>query len=129
MRLSGKLAVDAAGVAFSGPAEIEATDPKAFAAWVEGRAAPAQSELKPLRLRGDVTLSSEKFAIERLNAEFARRPVTGRLVYTFAAGDRAAGIEAELTTPELDIDAALGFGKALLAGSNLQRPQRHGHQC
>lgn len=121
--MSGQLAVGAEGVAFTGPAEIEATDPKAFAAWIEGRAAPKQSELKPLRLRGDVTLSSEKLGIERLQADFDRKPVSGRLIYSFAAGKRAAKLEAALTTPELDVDTALGFGKALLAGSNLQRPQ------
>jgi hypothetical protein len=123
VRLSGRLAVDDAGVVFTGPAEIEATDPKVFAAWIEGRAAPEQGELRPLRLRGEVTLSGEKLAVERLNAEFERKAVTGRLVYAFAAGNRAAKLEAELTAPELDIDAALGFGKALLSGSNLERPQ------
>jgi large subunit ribosomal protein L24 len=123
VRLSGRLAVDASGVAFTGPADIDATDPNTFAAWVEGRAPPEKSEMKPLRLRGDVTLSSEKLGIERLNAQLDRKAVTGRLIYAFATGNRGARLEAVLTAPELDVDAALGFGKALLAGSNLQRPQ------
>ncbi len=117
------LAADGAGVAFTGPADIETGDPKALAAWVEGRAAPAQSELRPLQVRGDVTMSNEKLAITRLTAEFERKPLSGRLLYAFAAGNRPARLEAELAAPELDIDAALAFGKALLAGSNLQRPQ------
>ena len=122
VRLSGHLAVDADGAAFTGPAEVAATDPKAFAAWVEGRAAPAQSDLRPLRVRGDVTLSGARLAIDRLNAEFEHKAVTGRIVYIFAAGQSPARLEAELNAPALDVDAALGFGKALLAGSNLQRP-------
>jgi uncharacterized protein involved in outer membrane biogenesis len=117
VRLSGHLAVDATGAAFNGPAEIAATDPKAFAAWVEGRAEPAQSDMRPLRVRGDVTLSNEKLAIEGLNAQFERKAVTGRLVYAFAAGKSPARLEAELNAPELDVDAAYGFGKALVAGS------------
>jgi uncharacterized protein involved in outer membrane biogenesis len=123
VRLSGELAADAAGVAFAGPADIEAGDPRALAAWVEGRVAPEQSDLRPLHLRGDLTVSGEKLAIERLTAEFERKPVSGRLLYAFAAGTRPARLEAELAASQLDIDAALEFSKALLAGSNLQRPQ------
>ena len=85
MRLSGHLAVGADGVAFTGPAEIKANDPKALAAWLEGRGEAAQGDLRPLRLRGDVTLGSDKIAVERLSAEFDRKTVTGRLAYVFAA--------------------------------------------
>jgi len=122
VRLSGELAAAGAGVAFSGPADLEIGDPKALAAWVEGRPVPEQNELRPLRLRGDMTVSNEKLAIEGLTAEFERKPLSGRLLYAFAAGSRTR-LEAELAAPELDIDAAMAFGKALLAGSNLQRPQ------
>src|SRR5690606_1030594 len=44
VRLSGHLAVDKNGVAFSGPAEIDANDPKMLAAWLEGQA----DKVKPL---------------------------------------------------------------------------------
>lgn len=43
-RLSGHLAVGADGVVFTGPAEIEAGDPKTLAAWLEGREDGAQSD-------------------------------------------------------------------------------------
>jgi uncharacterized protein involved in outer membrane biogenesis len=122
VRLSGHLAVGAGGVAFSGPAEIDAGDPKVLAAWLEGRAENAQGDLRPLSLRGEVTLGSEKVAVERLKAEFDRKTIAGRLAYVFAAGTRPAKLDAELNAPELDIDAALGFGNALLAGSNIERP-------
>ena len=36
-RLSGHLALGDAGVAFTGPAEIRLSDPKALAAWLQGR--------------------------------------------------------------------------------------------
>lgn len=122
VRLSGHLAVAADGVAFTGPAEIDTTDPKALAAWLEGRSGPAQSEMRPLSLRGEVTLASEKVAVERLKAEFERKTVAGRMAYVFAAGNRVAKLDAELNAPELDIDAALAFGNALLAGSKIERP-------
>ena len=60
-------------------------------------------------LRGDLTLASDRIAVERLDAQFDRRDVTGRFDYVFAAGDRPARLDAALKAPELDIDAALGF--------------------
>src|SRR6185437_12492969 len=91
VRLSGRLAVDAAGVTFTGPAAIDAGDPRKFAAWLAGQPEPAKGPARPLQLRGEMTLGSEKIAIERLQAKFDR-------------------------------DAALGFSKALLAGSSIERP-------
>ena len=123
VRLSGRLAVGGDGVAFTGPAQIDSSDPRTLALWLEGRGETAQADLRPLSLRGDVTLASDKVAVERLRAEFDRKPVTGRLAYFLAAGDRPARLDAELTAPELDLDAALGFGRALLAGTTLERPR------
>jgi large subunit ribosomal protein L24 len=122
VKLSGHLVVASDGVNFSGPAELEASDPKVLAAWLEGRADVTQGDLRPLTLRGDVTLGSDKIAIERLQAAFDRKTVAGRLVYMFASGNRPAKLDAALNAPELDIDAALGFGNALLAGSKVERP-------
>lgn len=122
VRLSGRLAIDDGSVAFTGPAEIDAGDPKVLTAWLEGRGDTGQGDLRPLSLRGEVTLGTERVAVERLKAEFERKTISGRLAYVFAAGGRPAKLDAELNAPELDIDAALGFGKALLAGSKIERP-------
>lgn len=121
-RVSGHLAVDDDYVAFAGPAEIKTSDPKTLAAWLEGRAPPAQSDLRPMSLRGDLMLASDRIAVERLTAEFDRKPIAGNLAYVFAAGARVARLDVALTAPDLDIDAALAFGKALLAGSGIERP-------
>ena len=123
VRLSGQLAVDDSRIAFTGPTEIDTRDPKALAAWLEGRGDVAQGELRPLSLRGDITIGSERIAIERLKAEFDRKSISGRLIYDFAAGKRPTRLDAELDAPELDFDAALDFGKALLAGSRIERPK------
>jgi uncharacterized protein involved in outer membrane biogenesis len=122
VKLSGHLAVAGDKVSFTGPAEVEAGDPKLLTAWLEGRNETAQGDMRPLTLRGDVTLGSDKIAVERMQATFDRKTVTGRLAYLFAAGKRAAKLDAALNAPELDIDAALGFGQALLAGSTIERP-------
>lgn len=122
VKLSGHLTVGSDGVTFSGPAGIEAGDPKLLAAWLEGSADATQGDLRPLSLRGEVTLGSDKIAVERLQAEFDRKTIAGRFAYVFASGSRPAKLDAELNAAELDIDAALGFGKALLAGSKIERP-------
>ncbi|MFZ0103315.1 MAG: hypothetical protein WAL49_13600, partial [Pseudolabrys sp.] len=122
VRLSGRLDVGADGVAFTGPAEIDASDPKVLAAWLEGRSETSQGELRPMSLRGDVTLASDRIAVEGLRAEIDRRPLTGRLAYLFRSGTRPARLDAEIKAPQFDIDAAVAFGKALLAGSAMERP-------
>jgi len=121
-RLSGLLAVGAGGVVFAGPIEVTSGDPVKFAAWLEGREEPVQTDPHTLRMRGDVTFSRKKLSVELLKAELDRKPVAGRLTYVFAAGPGSAKLDAALSAPELDLDAALGFSNALLAGSNIVRP-------
>jgi len=123
VRLSGRLAVGAGSVTFSGPAEIDVSDPRMLAAWLEGRSEVPQGELRTMSLRGDVTLAGDKIAIEAIKAEFDRKPVIGRFAYFFSSGKRPARLDAELKAPQFDIDAALAFGKALLAGSTVERPR------
>ena len=122
VRVSGQLAVDGADISFNGPAEIDAGDPKALTAWLEGRSDTGPSDLRPLSLRGDITLGTERIAVEQLKAEFERKTLSGRLAYVFAKGKQPARLDAELNAPELDIDATIAFSKALAAGSKLERP-------
>jgi large subunit ribosomal protein L24 len=122
-RLSGHLTIANSSVTFRGPAEIDSNDPKALAAWLEGRAAPAQSSLRQLSLRGDVTLGSERLAVEHLTAGFAGKTIAGRLAYAFPANGQPSKLDAALSAPEIDLDAVLGFGHALFAGSSLVRPK------
>ncbi len=123
-KLSGRLRVAGNGaITFNGPAEIDSSDPNALSAWLEGRAPPVHQDLRPLSVRGDLTLGSEKIAFEHLRAKFARKTITGRFAYIFAAGKQPSKLDAVLNAPELDLDAALGFGKALAKGSDLARPR------
>ncbi|HZT26849.1 MAG TPA: AsmA-like C-terminal region-containing protein [Pseudolabrys sp.] len=121
VRVSGRLAVAGNGVDFRGLAELKTNDPKALTAWLEGRPL-AHSELRPLSLRGDITLAGDRIAADRLEAEFDRKPITGRFAYAFAEGTQPARLEANFKAQDLDIDAALAFGNALLAGADIERP-------
>jgi large subunit ribosomal protein L24 len=121
-RLSGRLEIDGGKATFTGPAEIKANNPQALAAWLEGRPKAANDSVNPLSMRGQLSLAGDKIAIDDLNAEFDGKTVSGRFVYAAAAGNRPARVDVALQAPELDVDAALGFGNALLAGSHIERP-------
>lgn len=121
VRASGRLALGAQGTTFTGPVAVEATDPKALLAWLEGRDAPTAAT-GPLRASGEVTLGTERVAIERLKAEFDRKAIEGRLAYAWAAPGRKALLDAQITAPELDVDGTLAFVRAALAGASVDMP-------
>jgi len=56
IRASGRVALSPQGRSFAGPATVESNDPKALAAWLEGRTASGAGQIGPLRASGDVTL-------------------------------------------------------------------------
>jgi len=123
VRLSGRLDIRPDRLGFTGPAEIDASDPKMLAAWLEGRSETPPGDVRPLSLRGDVTLAGDKIAIDNLKVEFDRKLVAGRFAYLFPSGKQPAKLDAKLEASQLDADAAFGFGRALLAGTALERPR------
>ena len=122
VRLSGRLAMGPQGVAFKGPARIEASDPKALAAWLEGRSETSQTQLGMLRVAGDLTIGTKELAVDRLRLEFDRKTIEGRLAYAYAADNRAARLEADLKAAELDVDGLIGFARAAFDGAAFDRP-------
>jgi large subunit ribosomal protein L24 len=122
VRLSGRFALGAQGMNFTGPAAVEAADPKALLAWLEGRDAAAATQAGPLRVNGEVTLGADKVAVERLKAEFDRKTIEGRIAYAWATAGRPPRLDADLTAPELDVDGTLAFARAALAGTSVDMP-------
>ena len=105
VRLSGRVAAGPQGVTFKGPAQIEASDPKLFLAWLEGREA-GQRQSGVLRACGDLTIGAQQFAVDRLKFEFDRKTIEGRIAY--AADGARPRLDAELKAGELDVDSVLG---------------------
>lgn len=121
VQLNGKIDSNAK-TTFSGPLDVTSTDPRALLAWLDGRGDLAIGTIRPLRVRADVTLGTETIAADKLRAEIDRKVFEGRASYSFARDDRKARLEAALRAPDLDIDAMLDFGKALVAGTTFDRP-------
>ena len=121
IRLSGRLAAASQGLGFKGPAQIEATDPRSFLGWLEGRtdAAPRQSGL--LRASGELSIGTQQFAVDRLKFEFDRKTIEGRIAY--AADGARPRLDAELKAGELDIDGVLAFAARRFDGSAFERPR------
>ena len=121
VRVSGRFALGTQGMSFTGPASVEATDPKTLLAWLAGHDAP-QGQSGPLRVNGEVTLGADKVAVERLKAEFDRKTIEGRLAYAWAAAGKPPRLDADLTAPELDVDGTIAFARAALAGTSVDMP-------
>jgi large subunit ribosomal protein L24 len=122
VRLSGRVAY-ADGVTFKGPAQIEASNPKAFMAWLEGRSDAAHAPAGMLRVAGEVTVGAQEFAVDRLKLELDRKAIEGRIAYAAASGAKPPRLDAELKAAELDVDGILAFGRAALDGSAFERPR------
>ena len=62
-----------------------------------------------MSLRGDLVLSSEKIAVDHLNLEFNRQPLTGRFAYFLPSGNCPARVDAELKAAQFDFDFSSRF--------------------
>ena len=122
LRASGRLKVAAGSVEFAGPASLDSADPKLLIAWLEGRPDTTRATIGALRARGDVTLGAERLAVERLQAQFDRKSIEGRLAYVFAADQRPARLDAAVSAAEIDLDSAIAFANNALAGTTFARP-------
>ena len=93
--------------------------------WLQGRGDIAYRSQKPLRLRGDVTVAPDGFAIDAMKAEIDGGAVEGRVAVSHREADRGSKISAELKAERLDLDAATAFARSL-AGPQAEWPDE-GH--
>ena len=123
LRLSGRLGTSATGVQFEGSTRLEASEPRAFLAWLTERNEEQGGPAGPLRLAGDVTLGTDAIAIERLKLELDRMTVAGRFSYAWPKDDRPARFDAALSAPELDLDRVLALAKAMAGEAAFEWPR------
>ncbi len=84
--LNGAAAQGAAPDSFKAALNVESSDPDALLTWLQGRGDIAYRSQKPLRLRGDVTLSAGGFVIDAMKAEIDGGAVDGRVTVTHRHG-------------------------------------------
>ena len=121
VKVSGRLYPLGQGLGFAGGASVDSNDPRGLVAWLSGRPA-ASASLKPWHAKGDVTLGSDRIAVERLKTEIERGSLEGRLAYSWPAGTKPARLEADLRAPELDLDAMQATAESALSGLGLEAP-------
>ena len=107
---------------FKAALSVESSDPEALLTWLQGRGEIAYRSQKPLRLRGDVTVAPEGFAIDAMKADIEGGTVEGRVVVSHRQVDRGSRIDAELKAERLDLDAATAFVRSL-AGPQGEWPE------
>ena len=67
------------------------SDPDALVTWLQGRGEIVYRSQKPLRLRGDVTVAPDGFAIDAMKAEIDGGTVEGRVAVLHRQADAARG--------------------------------------
>jgi len=124
VKLSGRLGDGPQGVAFSGPASIEAADLKMLMAWLEGHGDQPSGPTKSLTAHGVVTIASDRLALDRLSASLDRENVEGRLAYTWATAKQPAALDGELRAAKLDVDALTAFAGAAVSDGAFDAPRQ-----
>jgi large subunit ribosomal protein L24 len=92
---------------------VESSDPEALLTWLQGRGDTTYRSQKALRLRGDVTVAPEGFAIDAMKADIEGGTVEGRVLVSYKQANHGSGVEADLKAERLDLDAATAFLKSL----------------
>ncbi|WKA27376.1 AsmA family protein [Bradyrhizobium roseum] len=92
---------------------VESSDPEALLTWLQGRGDTAYRSQKTLRLRGDVTVAPDGFAIDAMKADIEGGTVGGRVLVSYKQADHGSRVEADLKAERLDLDAATAFLKSL----------------
>jgi large subunit ribosomal protein L24 len=103
-----------------GAVEVESSDPDALMAWLQGRGEVTHRSQKPLRLSGDVSVTSDGIGIDAMKAEIDGGAVEGRISVASQPGG-GSRFDAELAAERLDLDEATAFGRAL-AGPQAEWP-------
>lgn len=122
VRAGGRVVADARAATFIGPVTLEATDPKVLAAWLEGRITATSGTIGPLRASGQLTLASDRLALEQLRAEVDGKAVTGRLAYAWVTETQRPRLEAEVKAADLDVDGVVALIKTALPDASFDAP-------
>jgi uncharacterized protein involved in outer membrane biogenesis len=124
VNLSGRLTGTSQRFVFRGPAALTSGDAGMLLAWLDGRNSdPAAGRTRTLTANGDLTIASDRFAVDKLNAALDREKVAGRFAYAWPADNRPAKLDVDLRAAELDFDAIRTFVTSALGDDGFALPQ------
>jgi large subunit ribosomal protein L24 len=106
---------------FSGALDIGSSDPDVLLAWMQGKNDVVRRTQKPLHLNGDVSVTHDRVAIDKLKADIDGGTVEGRVALASLSPGSNERIEAALKAERLDLDAAAAFVRSL-AGPDANWP-------
>ena len=106
---------------FKGALSVESSDPDALMAWLQGRNEITHRSQKPLRLNGDIGVTSNRVSIDAMKAELDGGAVEGRIAVSDRTANGGSRFDAELSAARLDLDAAVAFARSL-AGPQAEWP-------
>ena len=121
LQASGEIHLENGRLSFAGPVDVTSGDPRIFGDWLEGRAITSLPT-RPARLRGDVTLSPQKVAIERMQADIDRKAFAGSVAYAPARDGGRSQLDLSLRADEFDFDTLLQFAGTAKSLSDADRP-------
>ena len=99
---------------FKAALNIELADPDALMTWLQGRGDIGYRSQKPLRLRGDVTVAPDGFAIGAMKAEIDGGTVEGSVAVSHRqTGSGVADLRRLEGRAQLDLDAATALVRSL----------------
>ncbi|WP_076865547.1 AsmA family protein [Bradyrhizobium mercantei] len=119
--MSGASAQAGAANSFKTALNIESSDPDALMTWLQGRGDITYRSQKPLRLRGDVTVSPAGFSIDAMKAEIEGGTLEGRVAVAHREATSGSKVEAQLKAERLDLDATAAVIRSL-AGPQAEWP-------
>ena len=119
--LNGSHAPAGSPSGFRGVLDVESTDPDVLTAWLQGRAEITYHSRKPLHLRGALSVTTNRLAIDGLRAEIDGGAIEGRVALQDQPAGGGSRLDAELKAEHLDLDAATSFARAL-AGPQSEWP-------
>jgi large subunit ribosomal protein L24 len=124
MTVSGALTGVARGFSFDGHARLASADAGALLAYVDGRGGRSVSKQpKTLTAQGDVTIASDRMAVDRLSATLDQESITGRLAYDWPQTNRPARLDAVLRADDLNLDSLRSFATRALGQRGFVLPQ------
>jgi len=119
--LSGEIAQPGPSASFRGALSVESSDPNTLAGWLQGRSEIVYRNQKPLRVSGNLSVASDRLAIDGLKAELDGGALEGRVAILNRAAGEGTRVEAVLKADRLDLDAATAFTRSL-AGPQAEWP-------